>query len=530
MDEMQDTLIRALCNPSHYGYPVAAVELIETHISRILLAGEFAYKIKKPVNLGFLDFSTLEQRRFYCSEELRLNARLAPQLYLAVVAIGGTPDEPVLDGGGAAIEYAVKMARFPQQALLDRLLAEGALGAPTIDDVAREVARFHAAIAGAPVPDGLGTAEAVHRPVRQNFDQIAEHAGARPEAAPLASLQAWSEGEFERLRDVFTARRRDGLVRECHGDLHLGNMALIDGKVTLFDCIEFNPELRWIDVMSDVAFVAMDLEDRGRPELARRFLDAYLERSGDFAGLRLLRYYQVYRAMVRAKVACIRATQAGVGEFAEQDAWRRAGAYLSLAERLTRPVRPWLAITYGLSGSGKSTAARILMERTGAIRLRSDVERKRLFGLAAGERSGSPLNQGLYTEDAHRNTYRRLEDLARDVLQQRFPVIVDAAFLKRSERGAFCALAREAGVPFFVVELKADAATLRERIVMRESAGMDASEATLRVLRSQLRNAEPIAEEERAHALALLSGVSMEGALNRLAQALLANPDKICQN
>ena len=530
MDDAQEVLVRALGDPSCYDHPVDRVELIETHISRILLAGAYAYKIKKPVNLGFLDFGSLDKRRFYCAEEMRLNARLAPQLYLAVVGITGTPERPAVNGAGQAIEYAVKMARFPQPALLDRLLAAGRLGAEIVDAVAAEVARFHAAVAVAPVPDGLGTAQAVHQPVRENFAHIAERAAGRPETALLEPLREWSESQFSRLSAVYDARRAEGFVRECHGDLHLGNMALIDGKVTLFDCIEFNPALRWIDIMSDTAFAAMELEDRGRPNLARRFLDVYLEHCGDFAGLRVLRYYQVYRAMVRAKVACIRAAQAASGGAAAGCAWREAGAYLSIAERLARGCRPWLAVTCGLSGSGKSTAARLLMERTGAIRLRSDVERKRLFGLAAQERSRSGLDQSLYAPDAHVRTYRRLDALAREVLQCGYPAIVDAAFLKRSQREAFHALAREAGVPFAIVELRADAASLRERILRRERTGVDASEATLRVLEGQLKSAEPLAAEERKCVASLNSGPSMANEVDELARRLVDNPEGFCEN
>lgn len=530
MNGDQQALVRALLDLACHEHEVESIDLIETHISYVLLAGAFAYKIKKAVDLGFLDFGTLEKRHFCCQEELRLNRRLAPRLYLDVVPITGTPQAPRINGSGAAIEYAVKMARFPQQALLDQMLAAGVLSAAHIDAVAGEVASFHLDIAAMPVPDGFGTADAIWQPMAENFVQIGSVAGERPECAPLAALQAWSEAEFSRCRADFTARRAEGRVRECHGDLHLGNMAWLDGRAVLFDCIEFNPNLRWIDVMSDAAFVAMDLHDRGRPDLAWRFLNTYLERTGDFGGLRVLPYYLVYRALVRAKVACIDARQAGCSGEGADRAWRRAGNYLVLAGRFCRPVRPWLLITHGYSGSGKTTATQFLLEQGGAIRLRSDVERKRLFGLAPEARSRSGLNQGLYAPEAHVLTYRRLADMARAALVAGFPVIVDAAFLKRAERDTFRTLAEESGAAFLILELLATPEVLRERVARRAQLARDASEATLDVLELQLRNSEALAADERAISVMLESGSGLGTAVHALATRLMDNPDEICQD
>ncbi|MEN6585793.1 MAG: AAA family ATPase, partial [Sulfuricella sp.] len=344
------------------------------------------------------------------------------------------------------------------------------------------------------------------------------------------SLRQWSEDEFTRRRANLAARREHGFVRECHGDLHLGNMAWIDDQPVLFDCIEFNPALRWIDVINDTAFAVMDLHDRGRPDLAWHFLNTYLEQTGDFGGLSLLPYYLSYRAMVRAKVSCIRADQGGLSPEQLQAACQQTAAYLHLAALFTRPPRPWLLITHGYSGSGKTTASQFLLERTGAIRLRSDVERKRLFGLAPNARSQSGIDQGLYAPDAHVITYRRLEELAREVLLAGFPAIVDAAFLKRIERDAFRALALELGIPFMILELHAEGGELRRRIVQREHLGRDASEATLQVLEAQLRGGEGIAKEERKWTATVTSGPPMEADLLWLAEGLMDNPDEFCQD
>lgn len=526
----QEALIRALREPARYDHPAEGVQLIETHISWVLLSGAYAYKIKKAINLGFLDFSTLEKRHFCCEEELRLNRRLAPQLYLEVLAISGTAAEPVLNGTGPAIEYAVRMQRFPQEALLDHMLACGELPASRIDAVAREVARFHESIASSPLPPELGTPEAVQQPVEENFAQLAACANRQLDEALLETLRSWSKEEFERCRDVFTMRRENGFVRECHGDLHLGNMAWLNGHPTLFDCIEFNPSLRWIDVMSDAAFAIMDLHDRGCPELAQRFLNTYLEQTGDFDGLRVLPYYLAYRAVVRAKVAGIRASQPGQTPEQLRTSWRQAAGYLNLAARFASALRPWLLITHGYSGAGKTTATGYLLERTDAIRLRSDVERKRLFGLGANARSQSGLNEGLYMPDAHLRTYQHLKELAQTVLQARFPVIVDAAFLKYAEREAFRQLAGEWGIPFLILELRAGNQTLRQRIEQRENHGNDASEATLQVLEQQLHGSEAITPEERAWTVTLDSEASLEAPLHSLSIRLMDNPDKFCQD
>ncbi len=528
----QSALIRALLEPKRYDHPVAAVELIETHISWVLLTGTYAYKIKKPVNLGFLDFSSLEKRRFYCQEELRLNRRFAPQLYLDVIPIAGTPQQPVLNGAGAAIEYAVKMRQFPQEVLLDRMLENGQLGPAEVDEVAREVARFHAMIAATPAPAEFGTPAAIQQPVRENFAQIAERTKGRPEGNMLAALEDWSKAEFTRLHEDLAARKAQAYIRECHGDLHLGNMAWIDGAASLFDCLEFNPNLRWIDVMSDAAFLIMDLHDRGRSDLAQRFLVGYLEHSGDFGGLRILNFYLVYRAMVRAKVACIRGCQEGLDEHQQEHAWEQARSYLALAGSFTRPSRPWLMITHGYSGSGKTTAAQYLLEHSRAIRIRSDVERKRLFGLAPHERSQSGLNAGIYSADAHIRTYRHLEQVASELLQAGYPAIVDAAFLKQAEREPFKALADALQAPFFILHLQADEATLRQRIAGRQELAKDASEATLQVLELQLRSSEELTREETFSCWVIDTEhpEAASAVLQKLARQLMDNPDKICQD
>lgn len=513
-------LIEALHDPRCYDHPVERVELVETHISWVLLAGEYVYKVKKPVDLGFLDFSTLDKRRFCCEEELRLNRRLVPELYLAVVPITGTPAAPRLYGPGAPIEYAVKIRRFAREQELDRLAKRGELRPGHIDDLVATLAAFHRRVAVAGPDSPYGTPEAVTRPVAENFSQIT----ARLESPDprLERLRTWSDAAGARLNETFTARRRDGFVRECHGDAHLANMVLHEGSVVLFDCLEFNPELRWIDVMSELAFLVMDLHDRGHPDLARRALNGYLELSGDYAGLAVLRFYLVYRALVRAKVAAIRLHQPGLDPDGQRQAREEYDGYTALAERYTNPARPWLAITHGPSGAGKTWITQRLLESTDAIRVRSDVERKRLHGLAPRARSHSPAGAGLYTPAAGERTYARLAGLADAILAADWPVIVDATFLRRAQREQLRAVARRHDVQFFILDVQAPASLLRERIGGRERHGLDASEAGLAVLERQLASGEPLAAAEQTESVAILNdgSAALETRLATLAQQL----------
>jgi aminoglycoside phosphotransferase family enzyme/predicted kinase len=490
-------LILSLGAPSCYDHPVNQVRRVETHISHVLLTGEFAYKIKKPLNLGFLDFSTLDKRLHACREEIRLNRRLAPAFYLDVVPITGTPAAPHINGSGEAFEYAVKMRQFPPDATLDRLDAAGGMTARQVEAIAATVARFHlqdCALAGADSP--WGSPEAVWQPVAQNFLQIAPRLEDPADRQQLDALQRWSETEHARLTPLMAARKRDGFIRECHGDLHLGNLAWVDGQLLVFDCLEFNPELRWIDVISEVAFAYMDLLQRGHAEWAWLFLNLWLETTGDHAGLALLRYYAVYRALVRAKVAVLRAGQTtGPDHDAALD---EARALLQLATTLTRPLPLRLDITHGLSGSGKSTVSQTLMQTPGAIRLRSDVERKRLAGLDALSRSGSGVGQQLYAADATRRLYTHLARLAGELLDAGWPVIVDATCLARWQRDLLREQARSRGVAFHILDFPVAPDILRERIVQRARAGNDASEANLDVLQHQIDTEDPLDADEQS--------------------------------
>ena len=499
---MHARLVDALRNPSGFPHPVSRVEAIETHISSVLLTGEFAYKLKKPIDLGFLDFTSLGKRRFYCEEEVRLNRRTAPSVYLDVVAVNGTIDHPAIGGEGPPIEYAVRMRQFPRDCTFDVLLARGELSAARIDDLAASIAAFHAVIAVAGPTSAYGTPERAWRAALENFlqiDPLLEDSALRE---ALARLRRWSEAEFAHQRAVLGERRAGGFVRECHGDLHLRNVALIEGRPVPFDCIEFSEDLRWIDVASEAAFTVMDLLEHGATAHAWRLLNGYLEATGDYAGVRVLRFYLVYRAMVRAKVSAIRSRQrdALVGERAQ--ARRELEQYLALAESMAKQAPPFLIVMTGLSGSGKTVIAGSLAESLGAVRVRSDVERKRLYGLDAQARTRAGVGTGLYASEVSAKTYARLAELARALLPAGFPVIVDAAFLRRSDRDTLRSVARQASARMVIVACEAPLELLRERVAARARAGRDASEATLAVLEQQRGSREPLTAVELADALA----------------------------
>ncbi len=500
-------LVRNLLDEKAYDHPVDAFDVIETHISYVILAGEFVYKIKKPVDLGFVDFSTLEKRRFYCQEELRLNRRLAPGLYLGVSTVRGSEQKPHIGGEGPVLEYAVKMRRFDEACQLDRYVAQRTPSSEAVEDFARQLARFHGRAERAPARSNYGGSHLQQQQMADNIERTRDYAHNCGYADEHTQIQAWSESMLASLAPIFVQRRKAGFVRECHGDLHLGNLALIDGRITAFDCLEFNPQLRWIDVVSEIAFLDMDLRRHRLDGLANHFLNGYLEHSGDYAGMVTLTYFRVYRAMVRAKVACLqceRDTQAAA-RFTEhiELAWGFAG----------RSGNGCLVITHGLSGSGKTTLTGELLRHVDAIRIRSDVERQRLFA-----DRGNDAGPDRYSPTAVARTYRYLTATAEPLLKAGHTVVLDATFLARAQRSRAQRLAAQLSVPFVILDIRAAQDTLRARVAARARAGRDASEADLAVLDAQIKQVDALTEIERDAAITVDTGAPV--AFNRLARDL----------
>lgn len=485
-------------------HPRQTVRLIETHISFVLLDGAYAYKIKKAVNLGFLDFTTLALRRHFCEEELRLNRRFAPQLYLDVIAVTCEGGLPTLGGSGAVIDVALRMRAFAQDGLWEQLIERGGLEAKHVDQLAQSLCGLHRDATVSSSDSRFGEPAQLRVPMLETLDAL-DTVLIESQRKRLADLRAWEAPAFTALQRHFARRRTQGRVRECHGDLHLGNVTLIDGQATMFDCLEFDAGLRCTDVMSDVAFMAMDLMRHARSDLAYRFVNATLECSGDYDGARVLRYYIVYRALVRAKVAALRGAQAPRLHMGSQagPASDPVQAYLEVACACIAPSPPVLFVAHGFSGSGKTIWTGRLLESIGAIRIRADVERKRLANLPPLTNTASELRAGLYSSATRAATHQRLREAAKSVLRGGFHAILDATFLRAKPRDQARSLAQELGVRCVILDFQASAATLRQRIAARTRLGNDASEAGLAVLDDQLTNHEPLGAHERADVLGI---------------------------
>ena len=479
-------LIRSLLNPAVYPHSTTGISLLETHISWIILTGSFAYKIKKPVNFGFIDFTSLKKRKYFCDEELRLNRRYAAGLYLKTVPISGSHVKPEIEGSGRIIEYAVQMHEFSQHCLFSHLADEHLLNIKHIDAMARVVANFHMDAKSVAIDESYGSCEIVEKWCDENFEQLRQAIDESNLPDYFTDLEHWKNDQLKNLSDLIQQRKADGFVRDCHGDLHLANIAFIDNQCTPFDCIEFNEELRCVDTMSEIAFVFMDLNQRGYDNFAWRFLNRYLEITGDFNGLPLLHFYSVYRAMVRAKVEALK----------NNIDFLCCRHYLNIADRFTRIKPATLICMHGLSASGKSTVASELSMKLGAIQIRSDVERKRLFKLNASADSGSAIDQGIYTQDASIQTYRRLYAVAKYLLDHGFTVIIDATFLQRDQREQFRQLGIHLDIPHFLISCQAPESELLDRIRQRQIQANDVSEAGVEVLTSQLESQQALTQEE----------------------------------
>ena len=503
-------MVTALRQPGACAGAPGASGLIETHLSALLLAGAQVYKLKKPIITGFVDFSTLEARHEACEQELRLNRRTAPRWYLSVVAVRQTAtgvritlagDNSV--AGAPVLDWAVHMRRFDDSQRLDRLAQRGELTGEMIDRLAETVARFHAQ--QVPAPPGYGRAEATRHWARENLAELAALVQGDADRQAVSALQRWTEQRGAALAGLMDLRCRTGHVREVHGDLHLGNIVWSGGAPVLFDALEFNDSLRHIDTLGDLAFCFMDLQAQGLPRLAWRFISNALEASGDWAALPLLAWWAVYRAAVRAKVALLGAAGSdGPAQRLALDGQVRR--YLAVAAGLAglAPAEPEasglrLVLMFGLAGAGKSTVAAALAERLGAVRLRSDVERKRLFGASPTARTVP----GLYSLDATRRTYERLQELAHEALGAGVSVVVDAASLRRSERDGMRAVAAQHGADFTLLVCTAPPDVLQARLQLRQRANNDASDATPEVLSFQQSVAEWPAEDEAADTMRL---------------------------
>lgn len=526
--EHQQRLLQRLSESTGFPHPAPSVDRVETHISTLLLVGDHAYKFKKPLDLGFLDFSTLERRRHFCAVELEINQALAAPVYLDIATVRGRPEAPYIDGSSdpgerdaagqdPVLEYAVHMRRFDRDRQLDNLLASGGLPVTAMNALAMKVARFHETTDRAPPDSPYGTPERILAPMLANFEALepSPERSAESSTEPatelggrLQALKTWTRHTAARLEETCRERHDHGCVRSCHGDMHLGNMVYLSDRqdedsLAIFDGIEFDPSLRWIDVASEIAFLTMDLQAREAPAHAHQALNIYLERRDDPGLLRLLPFYQVYRALVRAKVNAIHAREHGIDAQERADHEAQVEHYVTLAEALRTPGRPGLILMHGLAGSGKTRVSTAILQRLGAIRLRSDVERKRLLGLPPEARPSPAQQAKLYSPEGIHAVYQHLLARTKAVLELGRLVIVDATFLTREQRQPFSDLARRLDAGLAIVVCAADEATLEQRLRERHApnrpaATRNASDADVAVLHGQQSRIEAPGPDEPA--------------------------------
>jgi aminoglycoside phosphotransferase family enzyme/predicted kinase len=494
----QGLVIAELLRPEAYPHVVHGLELVETHISWVILTGRYAYKIKKPVHYDFINSSTLKRRRRLCEEEFRLNQRLAPELYVDVVSIGRTRSGAIVGAAEGVIEYAVRMRQFDRSQELSSLLERRDVAVPQIADLAQRLAEFHRE-ADVARPDTLfGDYDQIRDIVASNLGALASMSHNTAYVHKLNDLENWMHESLSRLRPSIEFRKLNGSVRECHGDLHARNIVRWEGRLLPFDCLEFDPMLRWIDTADEIAFLYMDLLGHGRQDLASVTISGYLEVCGDYECLRLLRFYAVHRALVRAKVDAIQIFQAVDPDKLRQAA-ARFEARLELAVKLTENSDPLLILMHGVSGSGKSWLSERLVPELAAVRIRSDLERKRIAGVAPSEHSRPGIGAGIYARDSTDRTYARLAECADHALAGGHNVIVDAAFLDGAQRRRFLTLAKNRGRRSLILACNAQRHVIGSRIASRAAAGRDPSDADLSVLERQCGELKPFTDEERPY-------------------------------
>jgi uncharacterized protein len=475
-DAVLPDLIQAMLKPEFYPHPVTEpIELVQTHISYVLLTGDFVYKLKKPVNFGFLDFSTLEKRQHFAGEEVRLNQRGAAKLYLGVVAITQSENAFAIEGAGEAVEYAVKMQQFPQDTLLSEMFDQGRLDQALIVTLAKELAQFHGKSERNDHIRTYGTVAAIRQAFDENYSQSVGYIDRAQTQAQWDATKAYSDRIFDSQGDLFEARVQADKIRECHGDIHLRNIAYWQDEMLLFDCIEFNEPFRFVDTMYDVAFVCMDLDARGRSDYANLLLNTYLEQTGDYEGVQVLPLYLSRQAYVRAKVTSFLLDDPGIPETVKVASAKTAADYYRLAYDYTQGTTGKLIVMSGFSGSGKSTVARQLAQAHNGIQIRSDAVRKHLAGIPVEQKG----EDSIYTAEMSAKTFDRMLSLGLLLAKQGQTVILDGRYDSVSARSTVIEQARNAGLDLSIVHCDAPMDVLKERVADRTGDIADADVAVL---------------------------------------------------
>ncbi|MBI4310926.1 MAG: AAA family ATPase [Chloroflexi bacterium] len=490
-----EELVKQLLQPEAYPERPATVRLVQTHVSSLFFAGDFVYKVKRPVNYGFVDYTTLARRKRFCVLEASLNGPMAPGVYLGVVEVRRLNGEVVAGGtyGGEVVDYAVKMRRLPQESSLSMLLKAGKITPDDARSIGEVVARFHAQARRGPAITRLGGLSTVRRNIQENFRQTKRYAGSAVSQDAYDDITAYSHAYLKAREGLFQQRAAEGRILDGHGDLKASDIYIVDGRVLVLDCVEFNRRFRYGDAALDIAFLAMDLDFHGRPDLSRAFVDAYVDASGDAGAREVLGFFKCYRAYVRAKVNSFRLDDPGLAGAEREETLRTAQAYYGLAHSYTQVFpRPAIIVVCGLMGTGKTTVAAELARRWRGVHVSSDVTRKELAGATGHHYEG--YGQGIYAADMSRRTYDAMLERARDAVGRGYIAVLDATYRSAEERRRAASLAQELGVETWVVECVAPESTVRRRVARRVTEGTSASDARWPLYPQQKAEWEPVAE------------------------------------
>jgi aminoglycoside phosphotransferase family enzyme/predicted kinase len=511
----QAGIFKAMQNPDFYPHAVSAIEQRDTHISKVFLTGDFAYKVKKPVDLEFLDFTTLDKRLHFCRQELILNRRLAPQVYLDVLPITLKDGRYYLNGPGKAVEYAVKMRQLPESYSLLRLVRRGKLSGDSLNDLARILAEFYDKALTSRETTAIGSWETVRTNVEENFRQTGEFVGKFIDERLYLIIRAAAQAFLRRRKPLFQRRMDRKKIRDCHGDLRAGHIYFYEG-IQIIDCIEFNDRFRYADITSDLAFLAMDLDFEGYPQIAGRLISSFLKFTKDEEMLVLLDFYKSYRAFVRVKVNCLRLQENDLSPGEKSKLRRETQQYLELTyQYAVQFTRPTIWVICGLPASGKSTIAETMSETLGVKVLRSDLVRKEMFGLDPTEARDLPFEEGIYSKEATSLTYGRLLMTAQQEVKKGCSVILDATFGSQHQRDEVIRLAQDMDTNILFVECTSSNETIRKRLVERETTG-GISDARLHHLKQLKVHFEPLDQMQDDLHLKVDTEVSVDRSMRRI--------------
>ena len=483
-DDLQRSLVAAMLEPAFYPQGPAEVSHGETHISHLFFAGDLVYKIKKAVRYSFVDYSTPAKRKYFLQEELRLNRRLAPSVYLGILPISHDDYGWQLGSDAHPAEYVLVMRRLPARRMLDYLLEQGQATVPMMQSLAETLAQFHAEARTSEKIRMRGRPEVVQEVLERNLSDIRPFIGRLLSEETYAAIASFFSRSLSLHRGLMERRVDEGRIRELHGDLHCEHVCFAPEGIQIFDCVEFNPDLRRFDVAAEIAFLLMDLECRGAGELGRTFLDRYVELSEDRELPELLSLYKCYRALVRGKVYALQAAKMS-------DA---AGRYFDLAYSYTwDEFKPFMILVCGLTGSGKSTLARALGRRLGLPVVSSDVTRKTLAGPLAEPQLAS-YGEGIYNPAMTERTYASLVEQAEPLMLDGRGAILDATFRGQAHRAAVIALARKNRVPLVVIHCRLSEGLAQDRLAKRSAAGNDISDGRWEIYAAQKESFEPVVD------------------------------------